>query len=636
MGSKPFSSRDAVINSNPLNNHLNNKWENDNTDLMDGDIRKGDGENLDGLVGMVPVRQVIQEMVDRLEVEGRAVDTREGNTKLDDSEQILGRPSGVVYQGESAGHPNFGRIVKEYLRKFIHVKLKFDDVIDWVFFTSVYRSPHRNLRKELWYGLSYIAKNINLSWLIARDFNTLLDEDEKKCGSNRVVASCPAFQQVCSVCELKDLRFKCSKFTWNKGNIFERLDRALCNSRWELMFPNTAVFNILRIKFDHCPLSILFGSKIRTNSPCPFRFLSVELEGIMDLEESLCRQKARSDWLTLGDRNTNYFHCKTYLRRHFNEIKALKLSDGEWCYDEEMLKAKTILFFKRLVKRVFEGDNIESFLNKTLIVLNPKVIVNRLKPIMPSLIAANQTNFVEGRNIMDNMIIDQKAIKLAVTESTWKPIQLGRGGPPISLLFFADDLILFGEASVCDKIDHIVRSFVWGFTRDARKWNWSSLQWYVGKNVLDYMAVCLPLCEMVGRDICMWQFHRVGKFPVKAAYNSFVRRDDRAMTIFGVEFGKLIYHQESSIFFGMGKGSLGVNQDSTGNWLEGLRKYIGRGSALKSKLWVILTGLEVARLQNYSRIIVESDCLDAIEMILGNSMNTSLMTLIGKIMEAKR
>ncbi|MBA0771840.1 hypothetical protein Gotri_007309 [Gossypium trilobum] len=195
MGSKPFSFRDAVMNSNPLNNPLNNKWDDDNIDLMDDlsgslykrsifevisemvgniikidlmtdkgargqfsgfavqiDLRKsfiskikiasrihrveyeslpmvfigcgtfrhlkrdypqpkimenmekrlgeaedpirldqhentrsiqeqienekfGDGENIDGLVGMVPVRQTIQGMVDSLEVEGGAANT---------------------------------------------------------------------------------------------------------------------------------------------------------------------------------------------------------------------------------------------------------------------------------------------------------------------------------------------------------------------------------------------------------------------------------------------------------------------------------------------------------------------------------------------------------------------------------
>ncbi|MBA0688220.1 hypothetical protein Goari_006023, partial [Gossypium aridum] len=42
MGSKPFSFRDAVMNSNPLNNPLNNKWEDDNIDLMDRNIIKID------------------------------------------------------------------------------------------------------------------------------------------------------------------------------------------------------------------------------------------------------------------------------------------------------------------------------------------------------------------------------------------------------------------------------------------------------------------------------------------------------------------------------------------------------------------------------------------------------------------
>lgn len=41
-----------------------------------------------------------------------------------------------------------------------------------------------------------------------------------------------------------------------------------------------------------------------------------------------------------------------------------------------------------------------------------------------------------------------QSIKFAVANSMWKPIKLGRGGPPLSHLFFADDLVLFGEASL--------------------------------------------------------------------------------------------------------------------------------------------------------------------------------------------
>lgn len=76
--------------------------------------------------------------------------------------------------------------------------------------------------------------------------------------------------------------------------------------------------------------------------------LRKELEVVLDNEELLWKQKARNDWITNGDRNTKYFHSQVYKRRRRNNIKSLKLNNGEWCYNEEKIKFEVVEFFKIL------------------------------------------------------------------------------------------------------------------------------------------------------------------------------------------------------------------------------------------------------------------------------------------------
>lgn len=55
-------------------------------------------------------------------------------------------------------------------------------------------------------------------------------------------------------CGLEDLGYTGNLFTWSRGDIRERLDRAVCNIGWALKFPCAKVINEEHVHSDHRPL----------------------------------------------------------------------------------------------------------------------------------------------------------------------------------------------------------------------------------------------------------------------------------------------------------------------------------------------------------------------------------------------
>ncbi|TYG62082.1 hypothetical protein ES288_D07G199100v1 [Gossypium darwinii] len=182
----------------------------------------------------------------------------------------------IVWNCQGVEYQNFYKFLKEYLRdfdpdvvvlveirvsgvkvarvdsvnvvvevnhfQFVHLKVKFLDLNDWVL-------------KELWVELGSIAQNVRLPWILVGDFNALLNEEEKE-GSLRKSRSI-------------------LKFTWNRGLAFEHLDRVLCNYQWDHLVPNTMVHHLQMIKSDHSPLVVCFGQNNVKKPPRPFFFLGV-------------------------------------------------------------------------------------------------------------------------------------------------------------------------------------------------------------------------------------------------------------------------------------------------------------------------------------------------------------------------
>ena len=71
------------------------------------------------------------------------------------------------------------------------------------------------------------------------------------------------------------LKFKGPRFTWARGLLFKRLDRALCNSDWLTKFADNSVLHLPKVASDHRSVLVCFEKVVsRYRRSRPFRFLA--------------------------------------------------------------------------------------------------------------------------------------------------------------------------------------------------------------------------------------------------------------------------------------------------------------------------------------------------------------------------
>ena len=113
--------------------------------------------------------------------------------------------------------------------QFIHMKIRWRDEDPW-FLAVVYGSPQKMHHRGLWEGIRNISQNIQGPWCLMGDFNALLHNFERSGSNSQTMdARCRDFSQCVSDCGLINIGFKGWPFTWKRGNLVERLDKALVN-----------------------------------------------------------------------------------------------------------------------------------------------------------------------------------------------------------------------------------------------------------------------------------------------------------------------------------------------------------------------------------------------------------------------
>ncbi|CAN0856530.1 hypothetical protein LINGRAHAP2_LOCUS6515 [Linum grandiflorum] len=197
------------------------------------------------------------------------------------------------------------------------------------FFCTFVHAPSTTIeRREFWRCISSLRTNNNEPWLVIGDCNAVCF-DYEKVGRNPIrYGSTQPFRDFIFANSLMDLGCKGDPLTWTNHQVEPylvkaRLDRALCNPRWQGMFGRAVLHNEDRIGSDHAPIRLLFEGIKRVRGP--FRF---DRRWSNNQE---CKDIIRTEWDKGGSCITRLRGCQETLslwarnRHSCNKVKEEEL-----------------------------------------------------------------------------------------------------------------------------------------------------------------------------------------------------------------------------------------------------------------------------------------------------------------------
>ena len=152
-------------------------------------------------------------------------------------------------------------------------------------FIGFYGHPETEKREESWKLMESLSHRSDLPWICMGDYNEIMHAKEKEGGGVRPNGQIRAFPEVINKCQLRDLGYVGSDYTWSRrlgsqGWVRERLDKALVSTTWAESFPAVRLFHAATSISDRCILvlkEISYQRKQRQR-PKVWRFESMWLD----------------------------------------------------------------------------------------------------------------------------------------------------------------------------------------------------------------------------------------------------------------------------------------------------------------------------------------------------------------------
>ncbi|XP_028755406.1 probable LRR receptor-like serine/threonine-protein kinase At1g53430 [Neltuma alba] len=388
------------------------------------------------------------------------------------------------------------------------------------------------------------------------------------------------------------------------------------------------------------------------------------------------------------DRNTKYFHARVNTRKKRNKITALKNEDGVWSFTQEELKEIALSFYKDLFyadgpfdaplqcslsypsvdnasKQELEGIVFEEEIKQAIFSmgalkspgpdgLNALFYQSQWKHVNVSVIQFVKHVFENPATVkkvngtllvlipkMDHPETIRDFRPEATQQKRWRPIRLHKDDPPISHLFFADDLILFAKASieqvavikpcldrfclasgqkVSQSKTEVMMNLRTGVGNDEDHWKerFGVYCWHIWyrRNSRIFENTTSSAQATLDRALAILHSFMATKAQLQNVnINGVVRRNTEVDSC-KESRGWVSVQVDGAAAMDASKASYGgVIRDEEGIMMEACMFHIGHGDALHAELWAILLGLRRVWDWGYKQVKLWSDCTEAIELV---------------------
>ncbi|XP_060190636.1 uncharacterized protein LOC132619893 [Lycium barbarum] len=210
-------------------------------------------------------------------------------------------------------------------------------------------------RISLWDSLYSLADHLDLPWLVGDDFNVIMNEDEKIGGLPVFPDEYEDFAFCINSCELFDINYKGSMFTWwNRRAEHESFLEAV-NQAWSTDFKGDE-FISFNLKLKNVKNLLYAWSKATFGDIFKQLIVKEEVDGatestirIEDVHyvEEFWRQKSYMTSFAKGDKNTRYFHSIVNDRRKILQIKRVQNLQGIWIEEDSLLAEEACRFYQQ-------------------------------------------------------------------------------------------------------------------------------------------------------------------------------------------------------------------------------------------------------------------------------------------------